>query len=304
MEVEMNKDAQMIESLLEAASRKVVDFVEQNGVVFKRGDVHKYFLRISKVNLGLSLPQLPKEVTLEALVLKNFYALWNILVDDEIDGEGKSTLLEDSISLVVTGIGSSSAAKLLELILAVARDTDAAESMRFDILNICQGFAYEKFINGHEHVATIPEYQHYSTLTASLNIIYNIDLSYLNSSDISHINHIRALYFHLGKAVKYSSDIGSLEREINTEKNLNLTLLKFAELKGIGKKEQIFSEAQAIPEELQQAIKYVKDLAQAELNEAEAALTKLDNSYSMIYQAASSMVKGYWVGADIFFGIN
>jgi hypothetical protein len=287
--------------IIGTATKKITDFITANNIQFQRGDSNDYFRSISKLSLALSIPQLQDENKLETIVLKNYFVLWNILVDDEIDRNGASSILEDSFGFITTKEKSKAETTLIESIATqCSKDILSEELTRLDLINICQGFLYEKIINSY-NVANVVEYEQLSSITASINILLDIDLSYCGIDKVRDLGQLRTAYYHFGRAIKFSSDIGSIAREISSERNLNLTLLKLGELQKIEDTEAIFESARNNPDGLRQSISLVADLAMQELRNSERIIKQLDVDYSGIYYAVENIVKNYTKGTDIFF---
>ncbi len=297
----------------------VVHFIETNAVTFERGEPRKYFARFTKMNGGLTLPIVDPEHLTKVIRLKNFYALWNFLVDDEMDRDGRSTGLDDSMMMLMhysRGAPLSSqvsvAARLLEKILrevkalSTANDPTKArlrEMFYFDLWALMTGFKHEACINDMKEAANPMEYIKYTTLVGSIEHLLDLDCLFATSTLPPPVyNRLRVAYDHLGRALKFSSDVGSLKRELMEEDNLNLIriLAGGENITGLEKK---LSEAEfeALRSDLEPIVKKVRDMAREHLEKASSLLSGLSGvDTGRLLGTVSSIVQEYFKG-DVFF---
>src|SRR5262249_11107996 len=157
---------------------------------------------------------------------------WNIIVDDEMDRDGKKRELDNSAHvLVARSLGTlaetsdSSAARVLAHVLLSLPDTSEERrwAIELDWWELVTAFNYEYYSNRSRRLANSAEYRRYSTMTISVKMHLDIDLAFSDvdlNDDV--YRKLRVAYDHLSQAIKYASDIGSLRRELVDEDNLNV----------------------------------------------------------------------------------
>jgi hypothetical protein len=109
---------------------------------------------VSRLNAGLTLPLVPPEQAQRALWLKNLYALWNFVLDDEIDRDGTRANLDASIRALLGGgpapdDAKQDAAKLMDRMLSevpTGKPREAA-ALHLDLWELINGLNYEHCIN-------------------------------------------------------------------------------------------------------------------------------------------------------------
>jgi len=301
-----------------AATDAVVQFITENGLKFERGDPKRFFTTMSQVNAGLTLPIVQEHLS-TLIELKNFYSLWNFLVDDEIDRERRSEHLDTSILVLLhhsrgesgpAPTRSSSVAKALDIILSrLPTSPDKAqyrEMLYFDLWTLICGFKYEWCINQNPAVANSLEYRKYTTLVGS--VLQYLDLDCLFAThppSAAAYRKLREAYDHLGRALKFSSDIGSLKREVMNEgQNLNLGLVRAAEA-GLaigetpGEGEQKF---EAIRSKLHLILEGVRKEATGYLASAQKPLDSISGEVNSqrLMMTVTAMVEQYFKH-DVFF---
>jgi hypothetical protein len=214
-------------------AERVARFIESNGIRFERGTPRQYFTQLGLLSASLTLPIVPEEQMATVLLLKNYCNLWNIVVDDEIDREGRKEQLDASTQVLLSrsrnevpaSLGYSAARTLDEVLTALPTDPAKAhlrEVLYFDLWEEMNGFRYEYCINKVGAAANPLEYGKYSTMTASIK--HFLDLDCLFATHVPEPASYRLLrkgYEHFGLAVKFASDLGTLKRELLEEDNLN-----------------------------------------------------------------------------------
>jgi hypothetical protein len=267
----------------------VANFIETHGIKFERGEPREYFAKLTRLHTGFTLPIVSREQLATAVLLKNFYGLWNIIVDDEVDREGLRTHLDASVQLLLchsrgeeVHAPSSSAARTLQEILAkLPQDASKAhlrELFLFDLWDLMTGFRYESCINRVTRGANSLEYGKYSTMTASIKQFLDLDCLFATNELPSHsYRTLRVAYEHLAVALKFASDVGSLKRELVDEDNLNLVRILALE-EGVPELERkLENEAQyeAILPRIEPLLTKVRQQAQAKLESARSLLDKV-----------------------------
>jgi hypothetical protein len=217
----------------------VTSLIEDTRLRFERGEPRRYFSLVTKVNLGWTLPIVAPSDILRSTSVKNLCVLWNIIVDDEIDRSGTRKNLDDSLLLLLSRTtnvalpaSTSPAEAVLRRLFALIPSVDArrVEAFHQSLWELMNGFAYEHAINAQPRLATSSEYSRYSTMTASIKSHLDIDWMFAATPPPATVyRRLRTAYDHLSLALKYSSDIGTLRRELREEQNLNLVTLAAAE---------------------------------------------------------------------------
>lgn len=206
-------------------SSAIKKLIDEYQIDFTRGDIDIYFGNLTQVLAGLTLPSVTDKWT--AVYLKNVYTLWNILVDDEIDRENSRSGLDASFAFLASGSISADshvAARLLKLLLEKLGRYEGLG--RQFLLEIAQGFNYEHLINSDRKYASTEGYLRNSTLTASIKYFISVDLALSNTSfDFAEITSLVDSYQYFSVAIKLASDLGSFQREISDEQNLNYPIL-------------------------------------------------------------------------------
>jgi hypothetical protein len=290
----------------------VVRFIETNGVRFERGDPRKFFSHFSHVNERLTLPIVAREHLSTVVLLKNFYALWNFVVDDEIDREGRSNHLDASIQVLLRGepgaAQDSSAARVLANILD-GLPTDLAkahlrEMFRFDLWTLVCGFKYEFCINKMTAAANSLEYRKYTTMVGTIEQLLDLDCLFAAGELApSTYRRLRVGYEHFGQALKLASDVGSLKRELMEEDNLNLIRIKGLEAKipGLERKLTGEEEFEALRPQLQPLVEDVRQEASTHLETGRTVLAGItDVDTQGVVQTVSGIVQNYFE-RDLFF---
>jgi len=301
----------------------VVHFIEKSGVTFERGEPRKYFTRFSRMNAGLTLSIVDPKHQATVIRLKNFYALWNFLVDDEIDRDGSSIGLDHSMLMLMHHSWGaplpaelSDSARLLGKILEAVKQVDPGDSkfkarvremFYFDFWALMTGFKHEACINELKEAANPMEYIKYTTLVGSIEHLLDLDCLFA-STEVPPLvyNRLRVAYDHLGRSLKFASDIGSLQRELTEEDNLNLIRIE-ARARGIPEVEKKLSlqEFDALRPRLLPVVEEVRDKAQKHLKDAsdilsEVSATHPNLDFKVLVGTVSSIVQEYFKG-DVFF---
>jgi hypothetical protein len=289
----------------------VVDMIQRHGISFVRGEPRDYFTRLSRVNAGLTLPVVAPADLPEVVLLKNLYVLWNFIMDDEMDREGTRTNLDASIGFLLGDASAeraeSDAVKVLTSIFSRLpnRRPDDEAALRFDLWEVVHGLNYEYYINRSARLANSLEYGKYSTMTASVKVLLDVDCMAC-PRPIGHepYSKLRLAYEHLTLAIKYSSDVGTLRRELTEEKNLNAVRIRAAE-------EHLLDLAYSVssPEEYESVLGRVRPVMDEVRNIAkrhfDAALRLLSSVPSvdstLVLQTVASLIQPYNAGEDPFF---
>lgn len=280
---------------------ETLKILEKYNISFKRGNPEDYFNLISRVSYGLTLPTVPERFINSAIILKNIYTLWNIWVDDEIDnGEGNSNLLLSIKTLnerkykVNVDLMSELINPFQEEFLRIRASLDLAEIMN--------GFLYEYYIN-ETHLFSTYEYGELSTKTASINYYLDVDILFSNSkSSWTKLPILREAYSIFGKSIKYASDIGSLEREVRNELNLNSVIIHALENSYISL-DDIYSTQNysTLLVKLSDSITFVKNLSSKNLDKGMVLINKLDVDVNVFKSTVKSIVSTYLSQKDPFF---
>lgn len=190
-------------------------------IEFRRGNPEKYFENITQINLGLTIPNDDLELLVEAIYLKNLYVLWNILVDDESDIDKTNNLLNISLNQISSLKSPELSFCLIPKILKPFEKSKFHSLLRFDLLNIINGFFYEHQINTINGLSSIEEYLDYSTMTATIKHYLDIDYGLFKLENLHNYNSLRIGYHYYSIALKLASDIGTYHREKQYENSLN-----------------------------------------------------------------------------------
>lgn len=280
--------------------QSVVDFINKYQIDFHRGEVTSYFQRISHLNQEFSLPQADPAKKEESLVRKNLFVLWNIMIDDEVDREGKNTTLKDSFAFWSGGKTVNPTSEILSLIMGPESANTNYTTLKQDLFEVAKGFEYEYQINHENVIVNQKDYLDRSTLTASILPLLDLDLFYTDNTNQLPLEKLRQAFSHIGKAIKLSSDIGSFAREVSQEKNLNLILVKLIEETNLNQ-ERVFEKMHHYQPILKKMAEEVQKMAFVELDTACKLIQPLGQDYERIVAMAKSVVERYSGGIDIFF---
>lgn len=215
------------ETMSDAIAEEVTALVRERGIQFQRGEVRPYFRRIARLQAALTLPVVPAPLRYSAILLKCLYSLWNFIVDDAVDRDRATGELDASMVFIVTGsaVPQSGACAVLQRIADITPGgrVDRASALGFDLLEVTHGLCYEHLVNSAPGIATTFEYRRYSTMTASLKVLLDIDWMFCEARFEPVVYRtLREAYDELTCAVKYASDIGTLRREVHDEDSMNL----------------------------------------------------------------------------------
>ncbi len=224
---------------LAATVAATVELLERSGARFHRGDPQRYLLRVAGMIDGLTLPFVPTHARAAALRAKCSFSAWGLVMDDEIDREGTRGVLDESLLWQAnaragraTSEPSSVAARLLDEFwaqLPVANE-EALDGIRFGIDEMLLGFSHEHTSNRRRRMANSLEYRKYGVAALGFKPLFDIDFAFVDvPPEPSVYTTLRMVYDHLALALKYASDIGSLERELAVEDNLNIVRIRAAE---------------------------------------------------------------------------
>lgn len=298
-----------------AATDAVVRFIQSNGLAFERGDPQQYFANLTKVHVGLTLPIVAPERVPQLIRLKNLYALWNFVVDDEIDRAASTEGLDASMQLLLhhsrgqpeLGLGSGAAKALEEIFTALPTEPSKApmrEMLYFDMWPLMTAFKYEYCINKLKGAANAFEYSMFAPLLGGISHYLDLDCLFATRElPLSTYGRLRDAYAHIGQAFKLSSDIGSLKRELLEEDNFNLVRLKAQEagVSGLDRKLKGEEEFEALRPALQPFVEEVRKMANEHLSAANSVLATLpDIDSQRVLGTATKIVQSYFE-RDVFF---
>lgn len=285
--------------IIQEATKLSLEYLTANNIAFTRGDPQRFFGKVSQLHLGLSLLPTGKTITAEQIHQKNMFALWNLLVDDPIDNNGDNTALLKSIS-VFTG-SDSTAFPPAQALLAPFSNTEYRTHTVMDLGEISMGFYYEYLINQDVTQASFNDYLIFSTQTISL--LYYLDLDYASAASkefAADYPALREAYKTFSIAIKLASDIGSFDREIETEKNLNSILILAIE-EGVLTHENVFSDPEALKNNpaIQEIVERVKTMAYEKYEEAVALLAPVTSvDTTMLKLSLKQLIDAYAGGVD------
>jgi hypothetical protein len=290
-------------SKIAALAADVADLIERCGAEFTRGDPRSYFAHLSRVNSGLTLSIVPQDQRVAAISLKNLYVLWNILVDDDIDRKGTRTNLDASLLALVDRsslqranfAASPSALNVLARMFAdfPAGKTEEIEAFCFDLWEVASGFVYEHCINEWPRIATAHEYEKYSVITATVKTHLDIDWMFLRSApSIETYKKLRLAYDHFSRAIKYSSDIGSLRRDLLEENNLSIVRIGAVEDGILGLEEIVREEDYGrVAGELHNVVVRIERMVESSVREGRAVFAEVSEiDVSSVVEALSAVV--------------
>jgi hypothetical protein len=220
---------------------KTQEFVKKHNIHTIR-DIDKYINSVTTLNYGLTLSFVSKDDIQEILFIKNLYAIWNIIVDDDIDVLRSTKELEASEYIINNTVNNqriinnikneSLSAEILNFILNKIKNNYFKEWFIFDISEILKALRYEYMTNKNLLTVNSFEYTRHAPLTASPIAYLDIDLASLGTfEDFSLYSKLRLACHYLSIGIKYASDIGTLKRELENESNLNIVIIKALEKK-------------------------------------------------------------------------
>lgn len=292
---------------------EIASFIAEQGVRFDRGEPLRYFSHISRISLGLTLPMIAPHDVARVIAIKNLCTLWNIIVDDEIDRLRTRHNLDSSMRMVLAQAsgsplvdpGSEAARTLGRMFALLPGDREQErEALYFDLLELMNGFGYEYNINRLPKLASSVDYCRYSTMTASIKTHLDIDWMFA-SAPLPRESYakLRAAYDHLSMAIKFSSDIGTLRREILEEENLNLVRIMAAESGIIDLSVKISEERYGIETDaMRGVVAEIARMASTNLASARSILSGLvEVDARPIIETVEAIVRPYLAGQDPFF---
>jgi hypothetical protein len=280
------------QEIVEEEARFIAEFITSKNIELGRGDgnVLAFFNELGNWHYLFTLESAREHAGI-LVRLKNLYGLWNALVDDEIDQRGTRHQLDASMQLLLsrTGQGVPAPEKDCPAVHALRElftQLDATrppnrehmlEAFHFDLWDLMNGFGYEYSINKLARLANSEEYSKYSTMTASIKQYLDLDCIYAAQyPSAADYRHLRVGYEHLGRAIKFASDIGTLKRELKDEDNFNLVRILALEsgLTTIEQRVESDEQYEALMNQdaLKQAVQEVRKRAETELNAARSHL--------------------------------
>ncbi len=211
---------------IEAIAQEVASLLRAGDVVFHRGDPLVYSRRLARLNTALTLPIVPAERLHSAVLAKVLYAAWNLVVDDELDRMRTTRSLDSAIVFLLDGRGAERGATTLLTRLAELTPGGSIrrqDPLGIDLWEVVQGLNFECFINHSPALGTPMEYRRYSTMTASLKVLLDVDCLFASEvPEPAVYRALREVYDELTCAVKLAGDVGTLRREVHEEDNVNL----------------------------------------------------------------------------------
>lgn len=296
---------------------EIAEFIRTHGIHFERGNPRQYFEQIAHVSASLTLPIVPAERLRTLVLLKSFYSLWNIVVDDEMDrAEGTRHHLDSSIQLLLRRSrgepgplpGATAGAATLDAILSqVPQDAASAplrELLYFDFWELMTGFCFEYAINKERWAANSEEYGKYSTVTAGIKHFFDLDCLFADRTlEPTTYRRLRLGYEQLGLAIKFASDMGSLKRELLDEDNLNIIRIRAMEsgVPGVERKLENEAQYQAVLPTLQPLFEKTRQKAFDNLNTCRELLTGVQGLDTAPFLKAVTAIVETYSKRDPFF---
>ncbi len=215
------------------------EYVNTHSISFLREEPHVLASRISTFFSSLSFPH-TEEHFLEGLKQKALQCLWNTILDDTIEytKRGKEEVF-DSLQVVttyrngVTRNGKTESGSVIHdfiqrfYSLPSGPNKKSVEELLFlDLINVLNGFEYERIIQENCMVGTLSEYMEFGAITFDMRVYLDIDIAlYPYSMSPSAIGYLREAYRWFTLAFKLSSDIATFEREFFVERSHNAVIL-------------------------------------------------------------------------------
>jgi hypothetical protein len=298
------------EEIITNCTTKTVEIIMKNKIQFRRGDPYKYFYNISCVNYNLTLPICDKNNLSDAIILKNMCSLWTLIIDDFIDQDHSISELISS-TLLLHGCNTDPIQSITQIILQEMLEPFKGNKLYdinwVDVKDILDGFYYENLINTYPNLSSSEEYKYYGTkaMIGDMRYYLNTDMLFSDNINLNSTEYslLRLAYYHLSIALKYSSDIGSLNRELYEEKNLNIIIIKAIEenLLDINKFKSI-SNSESIINQLLPIINNVKVEISNQMNTVNKLLQMLPNiDISRFLTQVNQIIDNYNNSIDEFF---
>jgi hypothetical protein len=296
-------------------TNRIVRFIEANEIKFVRGKPQEYFEQLTRMHVGLTLPIVAPDKLTTVVLLKNLYSLWNFVVDDELDRDGRTHSLDATMQLVLhrsrgetppPGLVSGVTRAFDDILQALPTEPGKArmrDMFYMDLWPLMTGFKYEYCINQMPEAANSLEYCMFTPLVAGISHYLDLDCLFAASELPPAVyGRLRGAYAHIGQAFKLSSDIGTLKRELLEEDNLNLVRIKAREagVSGIERKLSGEKELEALRPTLQPFIDQVRQKATEHLEAARSELGATSLDTQRLVGTVSMIVQGYFK-RDMFF---
>lgn len=288
-------------------STQVMALMTRHEVPFQRGNVIDFFGVLGPFLEGFTVSSLDHSARLRSARIKYIFTMWNVVVDDDIDRMGSANELLRSLSFLshvarvddhVEWTPGTPAQWLLHAMFLELADIAPWASWRhlvFGVYKHAMGFYYEWLAN-HYDMANSAEYTVFSTLTTDLTVYVDID-RVVSGDELRDVDYarLRSACLELSRAVKYASDVGSLEREVVDEANHNFITIRHWESSGRRPRDKT---------EYAREIEESTALASEALTRAKRKLAALDPArfdVRPLVESVDEMVSAYLQG-DPFFG--
>ncbi len=220
------------------------EYVNARSISFLREEPHVLASRISTIFSSLFFPSTENHF-LDALKEKALYELFITVIDDTIEytDRGKENIF-DSLQVITkytNGVNYNGKTESGQIIHEFIQrfysppsgpNKKVAEELLFlDLINVLNGFEYERIIQENSMVGTLSEYVEFGAITLDMRVPLTIDISiYPFDLNPSIIGDLREVYKLFGLALRLSSDIATFEREFFIEKSHNAVILHGQEI--------------------------------------------------------------------------
>lgn len=282
--------------------------LRSNAIRLVRGEPLDYCRRLARMSDTMTLPIVLPSRRRDAVFLKVLYAIWNIILDDEIDRDGTAAGLDASLTFLMAKPEEAAAYPpgACAVLHMMAKFLPGGKLLRsdpigFNLWEVGHGLCYEIYLNHNRNRATKFEYLRYSVMTASLKIFLDIDCMWAKRPlDAGTYATLREAYDELTRAIKLASDVGTLWREVYDEDNMNYLRI----LAGQFRETNVLSAESAMGD----ALRYrdeVTRLARTHLMAAQCLFVNAqDIDASELLNSGASIVEAYSSGADPYFDLG
>jgi len=303
---------------IEAALDRTIKFIGPWKEKLDRVDLVNYFRLISKVNTGFTLPVFESQAELEEIVfLKNLFALWIIVVDDELDrGKGRVGLDSSTLVLMRHGLEFGNlpvvdepfAATVLKALLKSLEDRPGRsmffDAFCFDVRDMIHGFEYSSLLRPHASLglSSVKEYVKYSSMTVGIKQFLDMDAIFFRQLiSAKEYRLIRDAYDCIAHAIRYANDAAGLKRDLEDEAALDVIQLMAIEGEKLsagwrleGQVDYQALHGELLPFVLSPFVRHTYGLARQSLDEAKILLSQVTSlETSGIWNTADSLVKNF-----------